>query len=107
MDTKTYYKHLLKDFNKIGILSYIKMSDDSIIFNKNDLRKIKNIIPNVKELGRLILLIRLNKLFFYIRKIEDDYFLIEIEDVNIHLKCDQLSELLKLLNLLKNKPYNE
>ena len=43
-----------------------------------------------------------NQLVVFCRKIEDDYYIIEIEDKNIHIKCDQLPELLKFLNTLKN-----
>lgn len=105
-----YYKELLKKFKIISSREYFSLKDQFIRISTNDRNKILNLLDNkyIYEYNFSIISIKLYEDYYlYIKKIEDDYFLIDIDQFDICIICDQLYELLKLLNTIKNNPYNE
>ena len=100
----------LKDIQIITHEEYYKLSHSCIKFTDKEVFKLENIDFIFLKLLESKYLIRLSKenisdiLFF--RKLEDDYYIVKIERKiifpTIFLKCDQLSQLIKIIKIIYN-----
>ena len=91
------------DFNKLSYHEYHNLleSNEWLILNNYELNKIKSLI-DIKQLGSIKIWYKTSN-FIEIVKIQDDYYLIDFfyKLNKIYIKCDQLSELLKLIKIIK------
>ena len=108
MDTiSLYYKNILKKFNQISCDEYFNIKNVFVEIYPKEVEKIfkkMNGYNNSKN-KHIISFVLHNNYFLYIKKLEDDYYLIDMNNFILNYKLDQLSELLNFLNTIKNNPY--
>lgn len=106
MKIKLFEEYNELDFSNFTRINWNEYNVKGLKFDDRELELIKNRKLHIAYINNNKMCIHVGHNFLYIKKIEDDYYVVCYDDydnrekIDNYFKCDQLSELLKLIKYI-------